>query len=123
MGPRSGVQWLGARHDYTVIHGVLAVPRSAAAFVGQEVVREYYESEAEAVLRPIRAFFEQQGIAVRFVHTVGHVAQSIADLAREGKFDLVVMGSRGHGDLVNLVLGSVATRVLATTSTPVLLIR
>jgi len=74
-------------------------------------------------LRPIRAFFEQQGIHATFVHTIGHVAQSIADLAEEGKFDLVVMGSRGHGDMVNLVLGSVATKVLAKCSVPVLLIR
>jgi len=57
------------------------------------------------------------------VHTIGHVAESIAKLAEEGKFDLVVMGSRGHGDIVNLVLGSVATKVLAKCSVPVLLIR
>ncbi len=57
------------------------------------------------------------------MHTVGHVAQSIAKLAEEGKFDLVVMGSRGHGDVANLVLGSVTTKVLALCSVPVLLIR
>jgi nucleotide-binding universal stress UspA family protein len=116
-------EWLGARHSYTVIHGVLAVPHRAAAFVGLATVREFYESDAETVLRPIRAFFEQQGIHATFVHTIGHVAESIADLAEEGKFDLVVMGSRGHGDMVNLVLGSVATKVLAKCSKPVLLIR
>jgi nucleotide-binding universal stress UspA family protein len=118
-------EWLGTRHShsYTVIHGVLAVPHRAAAFVGQKVVREYYESDAELVLRPIRAFFAQQGIEARFLHTVGHVADSIAELAEEGKFDLVMMGSRGHGDLANLVLGSVATKVLAKCSVPVLLIR
>jgi nucleotide-binding universal stress UspA family protein len=33
------------------------------------------------------------------------------------------MGCRGHGDLANLVLGSVAAKVLALCSTPVLLIR
>ena len=57
------------------------------------------------------------------MHTVGHVAQSIAKLAEEGKFDLVVMGARGHGDVANLVLGSVTTKVLALCSVPVLLIR
>lgn len=116
-------EWLGARHSYTVIHGVLAVPHRAAAFVGPKAVREFYESDAEQVFRPIRAFFAQQGIEAEFVHTVGHVADSIAELAEKGKFDLVVMGTRGHGDLANLVLGSVATKVLAKSSVPVLLIR
>lgn len=116
-------EWLGAHHAYTVIHGVLAVPHRAAAFVGQDVVREFYESDAEMVFRPIRAFFVQQGIKAEFVHTVGHVADAIADLASKGKFDLVLMGSRGHGDLANLVLGSVATKVLAKCAVPVLLIR
>jgi nucleotide-binding universal stress UspA family protein len=116
-------EWLGAKHSYTVIHGVLAVPHRAAAFVGTNAVREFYESDAEIVFRPIRAFFAQKGIEAKFVHNVGHAAKSIAELAEEGKFDLVVMGSRGQGDVANLVLGSVATKVLALCSVPVLLIR
>jgi nucleotide-binding universal stress UspA family protein len=116
-------EWLGTKHQYTVIHGVLAVPHRATAFASHEVVREYCESDAETVFRPIRAFFQQQGAEARFVHTVGHVAESIAALAEEGRFDLLVMGSRGHGDLANLVLGSVATKVLAKCSVPMLLIR
>ena len=116
-------EWFRAEHSYTVIHGVLAVPHRAAAFVGQKVVQEYYESDAELVLRPIRAFFAQKKLEAEFVHTVGQAGEAIADLATEGKFDLIVMGSRGHSDVVNLVLGSVATKVLAKCSVPVLLIR
>jgi nucleotide-binding universal stress UspA family protein len=116
-------EWLGAKHEYTVIHGVLAVPHRAAAFAGLQRVREFYEADAEDVFRPILAFFDQLGIKAKFVHTIGHVAESIAALAEEGKFDLLVMGSRGHSDFANLVLGSVATKVLAKCSVPVLLIR
>ena len=47
----------------------------------------------------------------------------IAKHADSGKFDLVMMGSHGNGVLVNLVLGSVATKVLANCKTPVLLVR
>ena len=84
---------LGPQHEYTVIHGVLAVPNRAAAFVGKNVVREYFEAEAEEVFKPIRSFLEQQGIPASFVHSIGHAAEAIANLAEEGKFDLVVMGS------------------------------
>jgi nucleotide-binding universal stress UspA family protein len=114
---------LGPRHEYTVVHGVLAVPPRAAAFAGPQLVREFHEADAEEVFRPIRAFFAQQGLAATFVHTVGHAAEAIARLAEEGKFDLVVMGSRGHGEILNLVLGSVASKVLALCAVPVLLIR
>lgn len=116
-------EWFGSQHSYTIIHGVLAVPHRAAAFVGQKVVQEYYDSDAEMVFRPIRAFFAQHGIEPTFVHTVGHVAESIASLAEEGKFDLVVLGSHGQGNVVNMVLGSVATKVLAKCTVPALLIR
>jgi nucleotide-binding universal stress UspA family protein len=116
-------EWLGAGHEYTVIHSVLAVSNHAARFVDAAMLHNFYDSQAEDVFRPIRAFFKQQGIEATFVKTVGHAAHSIASLADEGRFDLLVMGSRGHGDLANLVLGSVATKVLALSSTPLLLIR
>jgi len=45
-------EWLGAHHSYTVIHSVLAVPHRAAAFVEQNVVRQFYESDAEIVMPP-----------------------------------------------------------------------
>jgi len=37
--------------------------------------------------------------------------------------DLVMMGSHGHSALGNLVMGSVATQVLAHCKVPVLLVR
>ena len=49
--------------------------------------------------------------------------ESIAKFADAGKFDLVLMGSHGHGTLGNLVMGSVATQVLALSKVPVLLVR
>ena len=32
-------EWLGPKHQYTVVHSVLAVPHRAAAFVGMDTVR------------------------------------------------------------------------------------
>lgn len=116
-------EWLGGRHQYTVLHCVPDVSHSAEASVGSDVMRRYYEDEAEAVFRPIRAFFAQQAIEATFVHLVGDASDAIAKLAQEGKFDLLAMGSHGHGLLAGVVLGSVATKVLAKCSTPVLLVR
>ena len=47
----------------------------------------------------------------------------IAKLADGGGFDLLVMGSHGHGSAGNLVMGTVATQVLASCKVPVPLVR
>ena len=54
---------------------------------------------------------------------IGQAAEIITDAARKGRYDLILLGSHGHGTLTNLVLGSVATKVLANCDTPTLLIR
>lgn len=116
-------EWLGPRHQYTVLHCVAALPHRAAAFAGQETVQSYYDEDAESVIRPIRAFFKLQSLEAAFLHEIGAPAESIAKVAEQGRFDLIILGSHGHGALTSLVLGSVATKVLALCSTPVLLVR
>lgn len=116
-------EWLGSRHQYTVIHCVLAVPHRATAYLDRAQIRKYYEEDAEVVLGSMRTFFEMQGIQATFVYRIGAPAENISKLAQRGKFDLLIMGSRGHGAIGGLVLGSVATKVIALCSTPVLLIR
>lgn len=116
-------EWLGAAHDYTVVHVSPPVPKRAASMLDRSVLEGYYGDESETVFKPIRQFFARQGIQARFVAKVGPAAEAIASLAQKGRYDLLMMGSHGHGTLGNLVMGSVATKVLAHCSTPVLLIR
>jgi len=116
-------EWLGTHHSYTVLTVVPQVPARAAAALPKEVLEAHHEEEAERVLRPIRRFFAKQGLQAEFVAKAGAAADAIAALAAKGKFNLLVMGSHGHGALGNLVLGSVVTRVMAQCATPVLLIR
>ncbi|TNF59872.1 MAG: universal stress protein [Burkholderiales bacterium] len=116
-------QWLGAHHSYTVIHVTAGLPHRAAAFKEADYVRALYEEDAQAVFRPIRAYFAMDGLRARFVSRIGHPARHIARLAQRGGFDLVIMGSHGHGATAGLVLGSVSTEVLARCTTPVLVIR
>ena len=114
---------LGSAHEHTVLHTVLPVPYRAAAFIGPGKLDAYYDDEARAVLDPIRALMRDRGIDAAFVHKVGDPADEIATFAEAGGFELLAMGSHGHGALGSLVLGSVATRVLARSAVPVLLVR
>lgn len=109
--------------EYTAltVHG--ALPPRARAAVGREIVETYYAEEAAKVLDPVVKFLTRHQLNVKTLSKVGNAGELIAKTAESGKFDLIVMGSRGHGALGGLVMGSVATKVLANCSTPALLIR
>ena len=116
-------EWLGAQHTYTVLTVVLPVPSRAAAVLPREVLHSHYEAEAERVFKPVRQFLSRKALVVEYVAKTGAVAETIAALSDKGKFDLLMMGSHGHGAISNLVLGSVATKVLAHCKAPLLLVR
>ena len=117
-------EWLGAGHEFTVVTVVSAVTPRAASVLDREVLKAYYEEEAEKVLKPVREFFGKQvHCPVHYEAKVGHAADQIVALAESTKPDLIMLGTHGHGALGNLVMGSVATKVLAHTTVPVLLVR
>ncbi len=114
---------LSTDHDYTVFTAASALPARASAMVSKEVVASYYAEESEKVLAPVAKFLLRHGIDAKTSWKVGSAGTLIAKTADSGKFDLLVMGSHGHGALTNLVMGSVTTQVLAHCKVPVLLVR
>jgi nucleotide-binding universal stress UspA family protein len=108
---------------YTVLTVSPQLPPRARAAVGKEMVDSYHRDEAEKVLSPVTKFLLRHDIDAKTLAKVGHAGETISKTAASGKFDLVVMGSHGHGTLGNLVMGSVATQVLANCKVPVLLVR
>ena len=53
----------------------------------------------------------------------GYAAREIINDAEEVNADLIVMGSRGRGDLAGLLLGSTAHKVIHLSHRPVLVVR
>jgi nucleotide-binding universal stress UspA family protein len=110
-------------NTFEVLNVQPVLPPHARAAVGKKVAQDYYLDEAEKVLAPVSEFLLRHGINAKTSWKSGHAGETIAALAESEKFDLVVMGSQGHGTLVNLVMGSVTTEVLKQCQVPVLLIR
>jgi nucleotide-binding universal stress UspA family protein len=110
-------------NDYSLFTVQPRLPPRARAAVGKAVVDKYYQDEAERILAPAAKFLLRHGIDAPSSWQIGNAGEMIAKFADSGKFDLVVMGSHGYGTLVNLVMGSVATKVLAHCKVPVLLVR
>jgi nucleotide-binding universal stress UspA family protein len=53
----------------------------------------------------------------------GHVAEEIVKAAKDGKFDVIVMGAKGRSLVSDVLIGSVAQRVLALTKLPVTFVK
>ena len=112
-----------ANNSYTLLTVQPDIPTRARAVVGKEALADYHREESERVLAPVDAFLERHGINANSISKIGHAGEIISKTAESGKFDVVVMGSHGHGTLANLVMGSVATQVLANCKVPLLLVR
>jgi len=70
-----------------------------------------------------RTALRRSGIAFKEVALTGDPGQAFAQLAQAKKVGLIVMGSHGRTALKNVLLGSVATKVLASCTVPVLIVR
>ena len=82
--------------------------------------------EANAQLAASVEVLTQAGVKVHgeIRNTIfGHAAREIVHDAREVGADVIVMGSRGRGDLAGLVLGSTAHKVIHLSDRPVLVVR
>jgi nucleotide-binding universal stress UspA family protein len=88
--------------------GDRAMARHVAA--GHEVANEAAQVLQEADLEVIVEVLE------------GPPADAILRVADVRQCDLIVMGSRGHGALASLLLGSVSHRVLAHAQVPVMIV-
>ena len=53
----------------------------------------------------------------------GHVANENLETAKKEKFDMIVMGAKGRGGVMDLLIGSVAQRVVSSAKQPVLLVK
>jgi len=108
----------------TLLYVHPAVPyKGAAAKIGKEAIQRYYEEESEAALSGARAALAAQGITFEIDKAVGVPAEEIVKRAGEGKFTMIALGTHGHTALGNLVMGSVATGVVARSRVPVLLLK
>lgn len=109
--------------QFTALTVQASLPPRARAAVGREAVDAYYAEEAAKVLDPVTKYLNRHDMKVKATSKVGPAGETIAKFAQSGKYDMVIMGSRGHNALGSLVMGSVATKVLAHCDVPVLLIR
>lgn len=88
------------------------------------LITELGSAHADTVLAGAQLEAEAKGATrISTRSSAGDPAEEIIALAKDRGVEQIVLGSRGHGRLAGLLLGSVAQKVLAHASCPVLVVR
>jgi nucleotide-binding universal stress UspA family protein len=106
----------------TVHLPVPALPRMGLV-VGKNQIKKYYEEEGEAALSAAKKKLGAAGISYKATISVGQIAETIVQHASKTRCDLIFIGTHGRTAAGNMLLGSIATKVLHMASVPVLLVR
>jgi nucleotide-binding universal stress UspA family protein len=93
------------------------------SFISQTQLESYYREEGMAALEKARDLLNDAGQQCEHHIGVGEAAHTILEYAGETQSDLIIMGTHGRGAIRDIVLGSVASRVLHEAHFPVLLVR
>lgn len=91
--------------------------------LGHEQVKQYHHDEGMAALKSAMQKLDAAKVKYHYHIGVGDEAETIARYARDKHCDQIAMGTRGMGSVSNLLLGSVATKVIHLAGVPVLLVK
>jgi nucleotide-binding universal stress UspA family protein len=114
-------------HATLTVMSVIPEPSNGAmgaGFVGSVALVETTQQIERRWLSMIDAAVEgvPKDLPVKRVLGRGAAGPAIVDEASAGDYDVIVMGSRGRGDLRSLLLGSVSHHVLQASPLPVLVL-
>jgi nucleotide-binding universal stress UspA family protein len=93
------------------------------SYVPTGVIGDFLREMSEKDLAPSRKALDKAGVAQDMAIRFGDITTQILEEIQSSGCDMVVMGSKGRGALKNLLVGSVAHKVAASASVPVLLVR
>jgi universal stress protein A len=110
--------------EVTLVHVYqLPVPGSPELPVDPGVIEAFVESTEQALAEYAKESATLGSARVSSMAVQGVPWDQVVTLAREGDFDLVVMGTHGRTGLKHALLGSVAERVVRHAPCPVLVVR
>ena len=116
LSPGSSIHLVHA-HDEPLIYGEIAV------YVPREKMESLQRQHSEALLAPAEAQLKAAGVPCTKDVLSGSIGQVIAAHAERLGCELIVMGRHGKTALGDLLVGSVAQKVLHATKLPVMLVR
>ena len=94
-----------------------------SSVIGHDKLAQYHQEEGKAALKKTMKKLDAAKVKYHYHIGVGQEAEVICQYAKEKGCDQIFMGTRGLGSVSNLVLGSVATKVIHLSPVPVVLVK
>jgi nucleotide-binding universal stress UspA family protein len=129
----------------TLLHALYEAPEYVSSIIGTdklaEIKRQQYEEAREALIGKRRENVVVKEILDKLCEEVradqnlpkvitdeiliskGNPAEVILRTAKDGRFDVIVMGTHGHGSFTEAMIGSTARRVVRRSPIPVFTVR
>jgi len=106
----------------TTIH-VLALPPQIKSLKSYRLLKERLKEDADNILGEAREICAASNISFSEKLCQGVPADEIIQEAYQGLYDLIVIGSRGMGEVKGWLIGSVSRRVVRHAHCPVMVVR
>ena len=105
---------------------LVSILRTRSSFQVRPATRAQIEAgrlEKETYLRGVIDQLSDNGIPIDFAIGVGPVAETVNLLSRELDADMIMLSTHGRSGVQQWVLGSIASKIIQLSTTPILLIR
>lgn len=111
----------------TIVHVIAPfVPIGPDQYVGPETWEQIEEQSRKWATRQLGRLAERAkaaGVRVKVLLGEGQAAREVTRCARKLHADLVVIGTHGRTGFAKLLLGSIASQIVATAKCPVMTVR
>ncbi len=92
-------------------------------FLTEEEIDKMHLDKGTAHLQSARALLDAGGLIYSAHVETGPIAETIIERATDLGCDAIIMGTHGRGMLSNLLMGSIAIKVIALAQIPVTLVK
>jgi nucleotide-binding universal stress UspA family protein len=115
----------GSEHSRLALMEAINVAKQFSGFIKViKVHKQDMEAEADKVLKEVEQYLKTEGIKHESTSILGsNPSRALVYMAKHEQFDLIVVGSRGLGSAVSLLLGSVSRQVVTKASCDVLVVK
>ncbi|QVQ26593.1 universal stress protein [Achromobacter deleyi] len=116
----------GAKYARIHLLNIQTPPRGRAGvsrLITQDMINDFYAREGREASEEARKLLDAAGVDYASHVVFGHAATEIAGYAQDHGCARIVMGTRGNGSLVNILIGSVANQVVQLAQVPVTLVK